>query len=305
MSFNYNHLYYFYQTAKLGGVTHAAKALRLSQPSLSLQLQTLEAQTGLRLLRKEGRNRVLTEEGHRVYSICRVMFEAADELSNIHGSSNDKKKRYLSFGVDMEIDRPFAASVLGIFLKITKARPQISMLSSNSVDLTERLRAEAMDVIFTTQPTFHQDVVILAKYDLPIVLCSGVKLASQLKSSLKKYSQLKLVANTDSSWILPSPRLRLRESIDFHFTKHRVEGPIVFESDNLAALSQAVADNIGVGCLPLPYIKGHLTSKRIQLLYPKESIWNETLYLLTRRGHEKMPSIVELVSAVNKSFEAV
>jgi len=39
---NYHHLYYFWLAAKEGGVSRAAKKLRLAQPTLSSQIRALE-----------------------------------------------------------------------------------------------------------------------------------------------------------------------------------------------------------------------------------------------------------------------
>ena len=67
--FNYNHLYYFYITAKLKGVTVAALQLNTSQPSLSSQIKNLETALKRKLFRKSGRNIELTEDGKRVLQL--------------------------------------------------------------------------------------------------------------------------------------------------------------------------------------------------------------------------------------------
>ena len=41
--YNYNHLYYFYVTAKAGGVNAAAQHLRISQPSLKQSAKSFRA----------------------------------------------------------------------------------------------------------------------------------------------------------------------------------------------------------------------------------------------------------------------
>lgn len=75
--FNYNHLYYFYMTAKSGGVTFAAKALRIAQPSLSAQLKVLENTLNRKLFHKVGRRMELTPDGEQAFGFCRKMFESA------------------------------------------------------------------------------------------------------------------------------------------------------------------------------------------------------------------------------------
>jgi DNA-binding transcriptional LysR family regulator len=52
---NYNHLYYFYVTARAGSVTEGAAILRVAQPSLSGQIKALESTVNRSLFRRVGR----------------------------------------------------------------------------------------------------------------------------------------------------------------------------------------------------------------------------------------------------------
>ncbi len=78
--YNYNHLFYFYVTAKLEGVTAAAKHLNTSQSSLSTQINTLEEVLDRELFRKVGRRMELTNSGKEVFNYCRRAFDIFDEL---------------------------------------------------------------------------------------------------------------------------------------------------------------------------------------------------------------------------------
>ncbi|TDP94977.1 LysR family transcriptional regulator [Labedaea rhizosphaerae] len=72
-----------------GSVTKAAEALHYSQPAVSHHLARLEAETGVRLLRKVGRGIRLTEEGEllarRATEIVGRLDAAHDELSAFAG----------------------------------------------------------------------------------------------------------------------------------------------------------------------------------------------------------------------------
>src|SRR6187455_2202100 len=105
--YNYNHLYYFYVTAKSGGVGVAAKHLRISQPSLSSQLKVLESTLDTRLFRKVGRNNQLTEAGSIIYGYCRQMFEISEEMEEMISSRVPSAARRIHIGVSDEVDRPF------------------------------------------------------------------------------------------------------------------------------------------------------------------------------------------------------
>ena len=57
-------LRYFYAAGQYQNISQAADSLHVSQPTLSVAIQTLEKETGLRLFYRLGKQIVLTEDGH-------------------------------------------------------------------------------------------------------------------------------------------------------------------------------------------------------------------------------------------------
>ncbi len=72
--YNYNHLYYFYITFKVGKVTHACKELGISQATLSAQLKTFQEQMGVKLYEKQGKLLCLSGLGTQLFKKCEEMF---------------------------------------------------------------------------------------------------------------------------------------------------------------------------------------------------------------------------------------
>src|SRR6476659_11261675 len=70
----------FCQTARLGSVSRAAEALYVSQPAITLQLQALEREMGIRLFERSGRRLVPTREGEALYDLARPLVEGIDGL---------------------------------------------------------------------------------------------------------------------------------------------------------------------------------------------------------------------------------
>src|ERR1700722_11820513 len=103
--YNFNHLYYFYVTAKSGGVTTAAGHLRISQPSLSSQIKVLERSLGLKLFQKTGRTIELTREGLVLFGFCRQMFELSEEMSEALLKKVPSASRKIHIGISDEVDR--------------------------------------------------------------------------------------------------------------------------------------------------------------------------------------------------------
>ena len=70
----------FAEVAELGSVSRAAGRLRLSQPTLSRQIQALEAELGVPLFDRIGRTVTLTDAGHELLRRARGLLQEADAL---------------------------------------------------------------------------------------------------------------------------------------------------------------------------------------------------------------------------------
>jgi len=66
---NLNQLRVFYEAARTGSFTSAAKKLCITQPAVTAQIKTFEDQCNLKLFKKKGRSLYLSEEGTRSTSM--------------------------------------------------------------------------------------------------------------------------------------------------------------------------------------------------------------------------------------------
>jgi LysR family transcriptional regulator, benzoate and cis,cis-muconate-responsive activator of ben and cat genes len=72
---------YFVTVAEEGNVTRAARQLHIAQPSLSAALRQLEAQLGVELLRRDGRQLALTPAGELLRRRGRQLLADADSVA--------------------------------------------------------------------------------------------------------------------------------------------------------------------------------------------------------------------------------
>src|SRR5512140_1314726 len=77
---NYHHLYYFWTVARAGSIARASGELRLSQPTISNQIKTLEAALGHKLFERQGRRLVVTDVGRTVVRYADDIFRTGREL---------------------------------------------------------------------------------------------------------------------------------------------------------------------------------------------------------------------------------
>lgn len=77
---NLNHLHYFYEVARAGSFTRAARELLVSQSALSVQVRALETALGGALFDRRRNGVVLTDHGQRAYEVAERVFTEVDRL---------------------------------------------------------------------------------------------------------------------------------------------------------------------------------------------------------------------------------
>lgn len=272
MNLNLHHMRYFFMTVKLGGVTRAARELGVSQPALSSQLKLLETQLDRELFDRAARKLTLTEDGHRVFGHCRLIFEAVAELEAFL-TANECAPR-IRIGVSEDIERPFVVEMLGRLFHEEEA--SLSMVTTGR-DLERGLIDGEIDLLLTDAPPTTLEAMVLAVVDMPVMAVGAAPLVSGLGSTaITGAEHLRLV--------LPSERMRLRHEIDYFLRKVGCRSSVGFESDMMAAVVRALGAGFGYGFMPFPYVEREIRLGSLVVIGPPRGLWLHRVHLLVRRG---------------------
>lgn len=303
--YNFNHLFYFYVTAKTGGVGAAAKNLQISQPSLSSQLKVLERSLDIRLFHKVGRNNELTPAGTVIYGYCRQMFEISEEMGELIARQVPSASRRIHIGVSDEVDRPFVVEVVSLFLKKhgLAQRPKVTVVSGTHEQLSERLRFRELDAVVTQQSMIDPELLNLERAEVPVALtCSNKWKMGTHKRNVNVAEVVKSLEGEDGAqWLMPSSRFKLRAEIDHFFELNELKGRIVFESDVIASLVRSVVDGIGFAFLPLLYVAREIREKSVRVIGPREGYWKYRVWLTCHSQNGKDA----LIQALGQSFKEI
>jgi LysR family transcriptional activator of nhaA len=298
---NYNHFYYFFVTAKLEGVSNAARYLHISQPSLSSQLKVFETTIEQKLFEKKGRRLVLTPEGERAFTYAKKMFEVASDFTDSLQSQATTKKQKLKIGVTDQVERPFIADLLSPLIRGQKKGIEKSFFVSSAASeiLLTQLRSEEIDLVLTNKPLYAEDVKELASVSMPVNLLVATKNLREFKSRLSKQTSAAAFLNA-APWglIIPSYKMKLRHETDLFIQGIQASKKIVFESDIMSVVGRAIVDGAGVGFLPLPYVLEEVKNNMLTVLGPKAGYWKHNLYLLGRKNENYDETIEGIKAAI-------
>lgn len=297
---NYNHLYYFYIAAQELNVTKSAIRLKISQPSLSIQLKIFEKEVGAKLFKKSGRNLKLTETGEVIFSYAKRMFQVGSDLQEFIKSKKSNYQHRLNFAIEDQIEYMFAADMLSRVLNLKDQHSLFFRLSTNTFDQIEKklLQAE-IKVALTTKPFYDPRIEEYREFEMPMGLfISSEEYKNIMRNKRKTFKQL--ASELNLAFILPGEKSKLRAEIDQFLQKNQLKIKVALESDILSIVSRAIVDGLGIGFMPVVYMQKELSIGVVKQLYPDFKFWKHKIYLVGLKDHRD-----PMVEVIKLAFEQV
>ncbi|MDQ3617471.1 MAG: LysR family transcriptional regulator [Pseudomonadota bacterium] len=230
----------FCQTARLGSVSRAAEALFLSQPAVTLQLQALEREMGVRLLERNGRRLTLTREGEALYELARPLVEGVDALDGVFR----ERVRGLDAG---ELNVAAGSStILYLLPKIVEAfraaHPEVRLSLHNVTGAggLDLLRSDAVDLAVGSMLDVPGDLdyAPIYRFEPMLITPRDHPLAHKPDLALQDLSPYGL--------ILPPQRLTTYRMVDLVFQQNRVPYTVALEVGGWEVIKQYVAMGLGI-----------------------------------------------------------
>ncbi len=149
---NFKHLYYFWVTARAGGIMRAGEQLHTTPQTLSGQIKLLEDWLGRALFRKSGRQLELTEHGRLALGYADQIFSLGQDLETALRQTRSTEKR-LDFrvGVVDSVSKSVAYRLLEPAFAIGQP---IKLLASEGKydDLLAALALHRLDLVIADEP---------------------------------------------------------------------------------------------------------------------------------------------------------
>ncbi len=169
IQFDWNQVRAFLVTAEEGSLSAAARALKLTQPTLSRQVAALEDELGVTLFERAGRSLILTETGLTLLEHVRIMGEAAGRVSLAASGRSEAIEGKVSItATDM-----VSAYVLPDVLKVLSERaPGITVEIVADNDVRNLQRREADIALRHAAPT-EPDLIARRLRDGEAIFCAA------------------------------------------------------------------------------------------------------------------------------------
>jgi LysR family transcriptional activator of nhaA len=242
---NYHHLRYFWVVAREGGLTRAAAKLRVSQPSICTQIQTLERALGDKLFRRTPRGLTMTESGQRVFSFADEIFSIGEDLLSTMKRHPTMRPLRVHIGIADSLPKLLTFGMLKPIFHLSLA-VQATCSEGKVPDLLAQLASYRLDVVLSDEPASASGNPTIFNHLLAecgVTLCAAPKLAARLKRRFP-------AALRDAPALLPSSNSSLRRALEKWFQEKGVAPRLVAEFDDAALMKVAATDGLGFFALP-------------------------------------------------------
>lgn len=290
------HLHTLITVADAGGFANAAGLLNLSQPAASRQIQALEAELGVQLFDRVGRNLQLTSEGIEIVRRSRRLLLDADSLIDHAEALRAGVKGTLRVGASPQHIETVLAPFVGRFRR-RHTGIEVHFVEEGGGRISARLEHGDVQLVLTAiNSGLFSSRLLYPVYVLAVVARTNV---------------LSRRATIDVSELADTPLLMLQRSFAsrgwFDAACHNadVSPPIVLESGAPATLMALARNGEGVAIVPSNVSIPAQGVKAVPVMYRGRSIGRWAFVAWDRRRF--LPSyarqfVDELVSEVQRDF---
>lgn len=293
---NYQHLYYFWQVAKIGSVTLASKQLKLAQPTISAQLKTFESVIGEKLFEREGRRLKTTEAGNIVLKYAEQIFSLGQELLQVLDGKISLAQSKLNIGISDVVPKAVAYRI------IAPALADDSTVTVSCVeDKTDRLLADLsigeIDIVIADRPISPSAKV--KAYNHFVGEC-GISLLAAPEMA-KRYRKGFPASLNAAPFLLPTPESAVRLELDQWFDTKGIEPKRIAVFQDRALMKIAARQSRGIIPIPKSIEKEVLAEFHLEVVGRIEEV-KEQVYVISIERKLKNPLVLKFCQAGQSSL---
>ncbi|MBW1606192.1 LysR family transcriptional regulator [Lactobacillus sp. Sy-1] len=243
--FTLNQLRYFYTLAQKLNYRMAADELYISEPALSKQIHQLEANLNLKLFQKQGRNIVLSKDGHQIMIHVVKVLRQIDELSASVEQIQNPNNASLRIGIsgNQMVYKHLRA------LKVAFPNLSVHLKELQSAKIVQQLKAGELDLGVTYLPVNDNELTnrFILNDDLLVVGSKNNPLLSQRTSiDLTTLSQMELAVLSDDYYV--------RRMLDRFFAEELIIPSYQFELNNYQSCINMVLNTNALTVIPRSFL---------------------------------------------------
>lgn len=292
---NLNHLYYFRTLAKEEHYTRTAEILSLTQPSLSHAISCLEAELGVKLFEKQGRNAKLTKYGALFLRYVEQSLSMLDEGKRILTEASGLSGGFIDLGYIYTLGSHFIPNMINQYMnRKGENHIKFSFGQGTTRQVIEELKQGNYDLVFSSFVKNEEelDFVPVAEEELVLITPKTHPLA--------KKQEIDLIDTVEYNYIYFTKNSGLRAVIDELFVRIKKQPNVVYEGEEDSSVAGLVAAGFGIAIVPrIPL----LDTMDVCILPISSPEIKRYIYLVTKKNKYQTPIVKDFITFIKEEHE--
>jgi len=249
----------FHHTVQTGSISKAAKKMGLTQAAVTLQIQSLERDVGLKVFKREGQKMKLTEAGRTLYAQAIYYIQGLDDLFESFVQNIQGKKLNT---IDLASNHAGISYILPKYLKKFKNEHESVKFKIRNLSKSEcisRLQNDEIDMFI--YPMDREEIPSefeffhIVKYQPILLTRKDHPLAKKKKITLSDVAKFELVRI--------DPKLITLPAFEELLKAHKIRSTIDFEMSDWEILKKFVKAGIGIAMISNIVLEGEPESELV------------------------------------------
>lgn len=283
---NFRHLFAFWKVTTEGRLTQAARALHVSQSTLSTQIQHLEERLGHPLFERRGRQMLLTATGRQVYRYAENIFGLGEEMLGWLDGHYEGMARVRIGGVST-MSRNYQEN---LFRPMMRDPTVVLTIESGTLDeLVQRLLQHKLDLVLANSPVSSSpDQPLHSKF------LGSQEISVVGQTAIWGRRKLRIPEDLDGQPVaLPGARHALRAEFDALCSSANVNPQLRAEIDDMTMLRLVARDSGWLTILPAVVVQDELESGALTRV-GQSDLLRERFYAITAQPSQH-PAALDLI----------
>ena len=242
---NFHQLHIFYTVAEKGSFSAAAQALHMTQPAVTMQIQSLEDYFGTKLLHRSTKKIELSEAGRTLLPHAKRSVELVRQTDEAMSAFTQMLQGRLQLGASLTIGEYVLPRMLGPF---ARQYPDISIVMKvmNTTQIMDDILKHQLNFGLIEAPIHHPDMIVepVMQDELKLVVPAGHALAERGKVELEEVMAYPFVLREKGSGT--------RQVMEDQLQKKNIDPQdmnVVMELGSTGAVKSAVEAGVGITML--------------------------------------------------------
>ena len=262
----------FYEVAKAGNISKAAKELYISQPAISKAIGKLEDSLGLSLFTRSSRGVQLTSEGEILFEHAREAFEALERGEQELRRIQEFDIGHLRIGVSNTLCKYILLPYLKTFID-QYPHMKVTIESQSTVQTLNRLEQQKIDLGLVAEPSLRKDLSFIPVMDIQDIFVST---RAYLENLYLREGSDTNIFETGNIMLLDENNMT-RHHVDEYMAENAIFPHQILEVTTMDLLIEFAKIGLGVACVIRELVQKELDAGVLIEIPLKESISRRTI----------------------------